>query len=94
MEGVTIVKISELSLLITELQSVNLKLKRMENQANLKGYTIQETADFLSMSYNSVRKLILRGKLSTKLLNEKEGTGKRIVPAWSINEYLTKNPQE
>jgi len=91
MEGITLVKVSDLKAVLNEVKSVKIKLREMEERNDLKSYSVQQTANLLGMSYNSVRKLIIDGKLSPKYLNDKQEKGKCIIPAWSIKKYLSKN---
>lgn len=83
-----VVKITDLKSFLSELKALKVEVKELREQENLKSYSVQETADKLGMSYNSVRKLIQENKLKVNYLNEKKEKGKCTVPAWSIKQYL------
>jgi hypothetical protein len=92
MEGVALIKTSELTELLNEIKSVKEEVKRLrEQEENLKAYSIQQTADLLSLHYNSVRKLVLSRKLFAKFLEGE--SGKCTIPAWAIKEYLHKQEE-
>ena len=58
-----VVKITDLKSFLSELKALKVEVKELREQENLKSYSVQETADKLGMSYNSVRKLIQENKL-------------------------------
>jgi len=87
MEVTTIVKVSDLTNLFDQLSLMRSEITQLkESEEQLKAFSIQQTANLLSLHYNSVRKLILKGKLFAKYLDG--DTGKCIVPMWAIKEYL------
>ena len=87
MEGITTVKISDLTELFNQLSLMRSEIKQLkESEEEAKAYTIQETADMLHLHYCSVRKLVIKGKLFSKYLDGI--TGKCIIPLWSIKAYL------
>ena len=89
MEGIALVKISDLEQLFQSIQELKMEFKQMkEREEELKGYSIQQTADLLNLHYGTVRRLIIKGELNAKYL---EGDrGKCIVPYKAISEYLSK----
>jgi hypothetical protein len=87
MEGLITVKASDLTELFDAISSLRKELKEMrEAEESTKAYSIKQTADMLSLHYNSVRNLIISGKLFAKYLHD--DYGKSIVPLWSIKVYL------
>lgn len=87
MEVTTTVKVSDLTHLFDQLSLLRSELKQLkESEEQLKAFSIQQTADMLNLHYNSVRKLILKGKLFSKYLEGENG--KCIVPMWAIKKYL------
>jgi len=93
MEGIVIVKVSELNGLFDEIKSVKKEIKEMrESEENLKAYSIQQAADLMNLHYTTVRKLILQKKLHAKYLDG--DTGKCSIPAWAIKEYLQKQNEK
>jgi len=97
MEGIVIVKVSELNGLLNEIKAVKDETKTIkddvkamrESEEKLKAYSIQKAADLLSLHYTTVRKLILQKKLFAKYLDG--DSGKCSVPAWAIKDYLEKS---
>jgi hypothetical protein len=93
MEGIALIKTSELNELLSEIKAVKEEVKQLrESEEMLKAYSIQQAADLLNLHYTSVRKLILQGKLFAKPLDG--DSGKRSVPAWAIREYLKDNSKK
>ena len=93
MEGIAIVKVSELNGLLDEIKDVKKELRELrDSEENLKAYTIQQTADLLNLHYNSVRKLILQKKIFVKYLDG--NNGKCSIPAWALKEYLQKQNEK
>ena len=88
MEDISVVKLSDLTKLIEQVFGLKEEVNKLRQQHDLKAYSIQETAELLSLHYNSIRKLIVMNKLEAKYL--KGESGKCIIPAWSIKEYLKK----
>jgi len=87
MEGITTVKISDLTELFKELSEMRSELKQLkESEDEAKAYTIQQTADLLNLHYCSVRKLVIKGKLFSKFLDGV--SGKCIIPLWAIKAWL------
>lgn len=87
MEGLTAVKVSDLTELFNQLSDLRSELKRLkESEEEIKAYSIEQTAKMLNLHYNSVRKLIIHKKLFAKYLDGL--SGKTIVPYWSIKAYL------
>ena len=87
MEVTTTVKVSDLTNLFDQLSLIRTEVKQLkESEEQIKAFSIQQTADMLNLHYNSVRKLILKGKLFAKYLEGE--TGKCIVPMWAIKNYL------
>ena len=92
MEGIALVKISELTGLLDEIKSIKQEMKTFcEREENLKAYSIQQAADLLNLHYSSVRKLILQKKLYAKYLDGDHG--KCSIPAWAITNYLKKESE-
>lgn len=88
MEVTTTVKVSDLTNFFDQISLLRSDIKQLrENEEQLKAFSIQQTAEMLNLHYNSVRKLIIKGKLFAKYLEGK--TGKCIVPMWAIKEYLS-----
>jgi len=90
MDDLAVVKIYDLEKVIAEVHAVREEVVEMRKKYDLKAYTVKETADKLGVAYNTVRSLMNRGKLFGIYLNEKTNRGKRMIPAWSIKEYLAK----
>lgn len=87
MEGITTVKISDLTELFNQLLAMRSEIKQLkEIEQEAKAYTIQQTADMLNVHYCTVRKLIIKGKLLAKYLDGV--AGKCIIPLSSIKAYL------
>jgi hypothetical protein len=87
MEVTTVVKVSDLTNFFDQLFQLRSEIKQLrESEEQLKAFSIQQTAKMLNLHYNSVRKLILKGKLFAKYLDG--DTGKCIVPMWAVKEYL------
>ncbi len=87
MEVTTTVKVSDLTSLFDQLSFLRTEVQQLkESEEQLKAFSIQQTAKMLSLHYNSVRKLIIKGKLFAKYLDG--DTGKCIVPMWAIKNYL------
>ena len=87
MEGLVLLKTSDLGELLIEIKAVKDELRQLrEKEENLKAYSIQEAADLIGLHYSSVRKLVLKKKLHGVYLGGE--SGKCTIPAWSIKEYL------
>lgn len=87
MEGITTVKISDLTELFNQLLEMRSEIKQLKESADeAKAYTIQQTSEMLNLHYCTVRKLIIKGKLFVKYLDG--ATGKCIIPLSSIKTYL------
>lgn len=87
MEGLVLLKTSDLGEILLEIKAVKEELRQFrEKEENLKAYTIQQAADLIGLHYNSVRKLILNKRLHSVYLDGE--SGKCSIPAWSIKEYL------
>lgn len=87
MEVTTIVKVTDLTNFFDQLFQLRSEIKQLrESEEQLKAFSIQQTANMLNLHYNSVRKLILKGKLFAKYLEGE--SGKCIVPMWAIKNYL------
>ncbi len=87
MEVTTTVKVSDLTNFFDQLFQLRSEIKQLrESEEQIKAFSIQQTAKMLNLHYNSVRKLILKGKLFAKYLDG--DSGKCIVPMWAIKEYL------
>ena len=93
MEGIVIVKVSELNGLLNEIKSVKENIKQlMEQEENLKAYSIHQAAELLNLHYTTVRKLILQKKLFAKYLDG--DSGKCSIPSWAIKEYLQNHSEK
>ncbi|WP_276977819.1 hypothetical protein [Flavobacterium filum] len=93
MEVTTVVKVSDLTNIMEQLSLLRSDIKQLkESEDELKALSIQQTATLLNLHYNSVRKLVLKGKLLGKYLDG--DSGKCIIPLWSIKLYLKDNNQE
>ena len=87
MEVTTTVKVSDLTNFFDQLFQLRSEIKQLrESEEQIKAFSIQQTAKMLNLHYNSVRKLIVKGKLFAKYLDG--DSGKCIVPMWAIKEYL------
>lgn len=87
MEVTTTVKVSDLTNFFDQISLLRSDIQQLrEKEEQLKAFSIQQTADMLNLHYNSVRKLIIKGKLFAKYLDGE--TGKCIVPMWAIKNYL------
>jgi hypothetical protein len=87
MENLAVVKTSDLTEILNQLSCLRTEVKQLkESEEQIKAYSIQQTAEILNLHYNSVRKLILKGKLFAKYLDGE--SGKCIVPLWAIKKYL------
>lgn len=87
MEVTTTVKVSDLTNLFNQLSLIRSEVQQLkESEEQLKAFSIQQTAQLLNLHYNSVRKLIIKGKLFAKYLDG--DTGKCVVPMWAIKNYL------
>jgi hypothetical protein len=87
MEGLTIVRVSDLTQIFQELSQLRKDIKQLkEGEEELKAYSIQQTADMLHLHYNSVRKLVMKGTLASAYLNGDRG--KCVIPLWPIKAYL------
>lgn len=88
MEVTTIVKVSDLTQLFEQISLLRSEVQQLkESEEQLKAFSIQQVADLLHLHYNSIRKLILSGKLFAKYLDGE--SGKCIVPMWALKAYLT-----
>ena len=88
MESIAVVKVTELKSFLSEIRLLKEEVKELQEQENLKSYSVQQTAKLIGVSYNTVRKLIQESKLTVNYINDKQEKGKCIIPAWSIKEYL------
>ena len=87
MEVTTLVKVSDLTNFFNQLFQLRSEIKQLkESEEQIKAFSIQQTAKMLNLHYNSVRKLIINGKLFAKYLDG--DSGKCIVPMWAIKNYL------
>ena len=87
MENLAVVKTSDLTEILNQLSCLRTEVKQLkESEEQIKAYSIQQTAEILNLHYNSVRKLIIKGKLFAKYLDGE--SGKCIVPLWAIKNYL------
>lgn len=87
MEVTTLVKVSDLTNFFDQLFQLRSEIKQLkESEEQIKAFSIQQTAKMLNLHYNSVRKLIINGKLFAKYLDG--DSGKCIVPMWAIKNYL------
>ncbi|MGZ3931687.1 MAG: helix-turn-helix domain-containing protein [Bacteroidia bacterium] len=87
MEDTITVKVSDLTELFRQLSEIRSEIKLLkEKEEEVTAFTIQQAADKLNLHYNSVRKLIIKGKLFSKFLDG--DSGKTIIPFWSIKAYL------
>jgi hypothetical protein len=87
MENLAVVKTSDLTEILNQLSCLRTEVKQLkESEEQTKAYSIQQTAEILNLHYNSVRKLIIKGKLFAKYLDGE--SGKCIVPLWAIKNYL------
>ncbi len=93
MEVTTVVKVSDLTNIMEQLSLLRTDIKQLkESEDELKAFSIQQTAKLLNLHYNSVRKLIIKGKLIGKYL---EGdTGKCVIPLISIKNYLKEKNED
>jgi DNA-directed RNA polymerase specialized sigma24 family protein len=89
MEQIAVVKVVDLRSVLNELKSIRSEVKQLKEQEDLKSYSVQQTANKIGVSYNTVRKLIKEGKLYAKYVDEVNAKGKCTIPAWSIKEYLS-----
>lgn len=88
MEGITTVKVSDLTEIIRKLDVLESEIKRSRDiEEEAKAYTIGQAAKLLNLHYNSVRKLIVTGKLFAKYLNGDHG--KTIIPLTAIRTFLS-----
>ena len=94
MENIAVVKVTELKSFLSEIRLLKKEVKELQEQENLKSYSVQKTANLIGVSYNTVRKLIQEDKLKVNYINDKQEKGKCIVPAWSIKEYLSNKQQK
>lgn len=88
MEGLVLVKVSDLEGVLQEVRSVKQQLFDLQSKEDLKTYSVIQTAKLLNFSYNTVRKLIREKKLVPRYADEKRRSGKCCIPAWSIKEFL------
>jgi excisionase family DNA binding protein len=87
MEGLVTVRASDLTEIMKKLTILEseLKLSRQLDE-EVKAYSIDQAAELLNVSYNTVRKLIHTKKVFAKYLC---GTyGKCIIPYRALKEYL------
>ena len=92
MEVTTVVKVSDLTNLFDQFSYLRSEIKQLrESEEQLKAFSIQQTGKMLNLHYNSVRKLIIKGKLFAKYLDG--DSGKCIVPMWAIKNYLESKEQ-
>lgn len=94
MENIAVVKVTELKSFLNEIRLLKKELKELQEQENLKSYSVQQTAKLIGVSYNTVRKLIQESKLIANYINDKKEKGKCIIPAWSIKEYLSNKKEK
>jgi len=87
MEGITTVKISDLTQLFNQNSELLSEIKRLrEIEEEVKAYTVQQTADLLNLHHCTIRRLVTKRKLLCKYL---EGNaGKYIIPYSAIKAYL------
>ncbi|MCX6180985.1 MAG: helix-turn-helix domain-containing protein [Bacteroidetes bacterium] len=88
MDGLVLVKISELSDVLREVKTIRQKIEHLQSEKDMRTYTVQQAAEMLNFSYNTVRKLIRERKLVPKYADDKRKKGKCSIPAWSIKQYL------
>lgn len=87
MEDTIIIKASDLNELFKQLSEIRNELKQLkEKDEEIRAFSIQQAATMLNLHYNSVRNLIIKGKLFSKFLDGQ--SGKAIIPFWSIKTYL------
>lgn len=87
MEGLTTIRVSDLIEILNELKEIRRDIKQFrEAEESLKAYSIQKAAEMLNLHYNSVRKLIITGKIHAEYLHDDKG--KCIIPYWSIRKFL------
>ena len=93
LEDLAIVKVSELKTVLTELKNLKKSINELKTKESLKSYSVQQTAEMIGVSYNTVRKLISEKKLQANYLNDNQ-KGKCVIPSWSIKNYLNSNKNE
>lgn len=87
MEDNIIIKVTDLTELFKQLSEIRSEIRELkEKEEEIKAFSIQQAADLLNLHYNSVRNLIIKGKLFTKFLEGQ--SGKAVIPFWSIKTYL------
>lgn len=86
MEGLSIIKTTELTALIQLVTDLKETVKQLEEKEYLKAYSIQEIADNLGVDYGTVRKWIIQKKLHAIYVNGNKG--RCVIPAWSVKAYL------
>ena len=86
-QNVALVKVTDLTNIFNQLFSLQREIAKFkEREDESKAYSIEQTAKMLNLHYNSVRKMVLKGKLFAKYLNG--DSGKCIIPLTSIKTYL------
>ena len=75
MDGLVLVKISELSDVLREVKTIRQKIEHLQSEEDMRTYTVQQVAEMLNFSYNTVRKLIRERKLFPKYADEKKKKG-------------------
>jgi len=93
MEGLAVVKISDLEEILNEIKTLRNEVKELrENEENTKAYSLEEAAQRLHLNYNTIRRLVLKKKIYAKYLNETHG--KCVIPLWALKQYLAGQNQK
>jgi hypothetical protein len=88
MEGLILLKASDIEAVFNQIILLRAEIKELkELEENTTAFTIEQTAKKLSLHYNSVRRLVIKGKLFAQYLNETHG--KCVIPLWAIKKYLS-----
>jgi len=89
MEGLVTVKISDLEEIFKQLQELRKEVKELkEQEENTTAYSLEQVGQKLNLNYYTIRRLVVKGKLFAKYLNDSQG--KCIVPLWALKVFLSK----
>ena len=92
MDGLTTVKISDLEEIFKQLKELKQEIKELkEIEENTIAYSLEQAAQRLNLNYNSIRRLVIKGKIFAKYLNETHG--KCVIPFWALKQYLAQQSQ-
>ena len=88
MDGLVTVKISDLEEIFNQLQELRKEVKELkEQEENTTAYSLEQVGQKLNLNYYTIRRLVVKGKLFAKYLND--ARGKCVVPHWALKAFLS-----